>query len=168
MTIKKSRLVYQRGDTLVEMLIYMGLFAGFLALLSGLFVSTLDIQQQSLDSAEIEQDSQYLFSRIQYDVSRANAITTPASEGATSSALVLTTPSGKITYAKVNNQLQITDPSGSSILTSPDIALTTVSFQRLGSSAQSDSLKIQFHLQSINLQNSVPENRDINMTLGIR
>jgi hypothetical protein len=163
-----TKLKPQSGVTIVELLVYMGIFMGFLVLLSGMFVSTLDVQQTATDTARIEQDSQYLYSRLQYDINRATAVTTPANDGDTSQTLALTTATGNISYILDNNQLKLVSAAGTNVLTSPEIMATSVSFQKLGDGGDAKSIRIQLNLQSTKPGVSNPESRQLIYTFGNR
>jgi hypothetical protein len=146
----------------------MGIFMGFLTLLSGLFVSTLDVQKNATETARIEQDSQYLFSRFQYDITRASQVVTPATNGSTTQTLELVTPSGNLTYSVQNNRLSLTTAAGTESLTSPEISVTSISFTKLGDDNGASTLRLQINLQSSYPGESAPESRELTYTFGIR
>ncbi len=160
---------HQAGVTLIELIIYMGLFMGFFILLSGLFVSILDVQRDTSETAKIEQDSQFLFSRLQYDIGRATTISIPEAPGATSSALVLTTPEGEISYALENEQLKLSlNGSPSASLTSSEVKVTQASFQNLSNENGLPSIRTALTIQSALLDSSQPEIRNLIYTFGTR
>lgn len=159
---------FQAGITLIELLIYMGLFSGFMVLLSGLFVSILDVQRESVETARIEEDSQYLFSKLEYDISRAEGVITPAANGASSQTLTLTTPEGyQISYSLENNQLKIASGSSVQNLTHPEVMVTNLNFYRLGSDGK-PTITTDITLQSSYPEQTNPETRDLNYTFGTR
>ncbi len=167
---KSVRTASQAGVTLVELLIYMGLFMGFLLLLSGLFVSILDVQRESVETARIEEDSQFLFSRLQYDISRAVEITTPAGNGETSQSLTMTSPEGiEINYLLENNQIKIASSSSPvQNLSHPEVAVTQLNFRRLGNVDGFPSIRTEITLQSSYEGQSNPEQRNLIYTFGTR
>ncbi len=167
-SIHQRRLKSQLGVTLVELLIYMALLMGFLTLLSGVFVSTLEVQSASIDTARIEQDSQYLFSRLEYDLGRSTAIITPVNNGDTDPTLEIVTAAGNLIYFAEAGQLKLATATGEEILTSPGIAVTSLSFQRLGDSGNADSIRILLDLERTDTSSSHPESRQLIYTLGVR
>jgi hypothetical protein len=157
------------GITLVELLIYMGLFTGFLVILSGVFVSTLEVQSESSQTARIEQDSQYLFARLQYDVSRADDLISPAVNGETTNSLVIAVTEGELTYFIENGQLKLSLSGGTSeVITSTGITVSLLEFQRLANEDGIPSVRTQIQLNSTALGSFSPETRDLTYTLGLR
>jgi hypothetical protein len=166
---KNKSLKYQRGVTLVELLLYMGLFSGFLVLLSGLFISILDVQQESVDTARIEQDSQYLFSRLQYDLLRADDVLQPAENGQSDDVLVLLIDDVELVYMLDGSRVSISSASSAfRPLTSPEVTASNLSFQRLGNEEGYPSIRAELTLQSTTQGTSVPETRDLFYTFGTR
>src|SRR4030042_5852170 len=72
---------FQKGFTLVEILLYMGLLAILLVVLTEILVSILAVKIEFEATSSVEQDSRFLLSRLFYDINRASAITTPGSIG---------------------------------------------------------------------------------------
>jgi hypothetical protein len=137
-----KQLKWNSGVTLVELLIYMGLLAGFVVIISGVFVAMLDSKTQIIDSSTLNQDNTYILQRLQYDISRASAITTPATNGTTTSNLVLTVPEGTLTYSVTNEQLNLTKT-------------TALSFKRLGNTDGMSTITISLALESLSTSESL-------------
>jgi prepilin-type N-terminal cleavage/methylation domain-containing protein len=118
--LAKKRLIYigSRGVTLVEMLIVMGLLSIFLTLMATIFTATLDSQSQSETYAAVASDARFLMAQLNYALSQATAITSPASLGASSNNLTLTVQGNPYTYAISGNTLQLTDNIGAASLSS--------------------------------------------------
>src|SRR3989344_7005102 len=68
----------QKGFTLIELIIYMGLLVILLSVLTSIFMSSLDVQLESEANSAVEQDGSYILSRLTYDIHRAQSIATPA------------------------------------------------------------------------------------------
>src|SRR5258706_11621238 len=81
--------VQQYGFTLIEMMITMGLLSIFLIVLATLFTASIDVQTRSRTYSAVTNDSRFLLARLDYDITRASAVTTPAALGASASSLVL-------------------------------------------------------------------------------
>ena len=152
------------GLTIVELLLYMGLFMGFIAILSALFVSTLDVQSDSTATSHTDQDSWYVLNRLQYDLYRADSVITPANNGDTSTSLVLDVGGSQVTYSLVNNQLSITENSVTEPIVSNQVTTSNLSFQRLGNDGGAATITVQMELQ-----NSVSDQvKAIDVTVGLR
>ncbi len=160
---------YQSGVTLVELIIYMGIFMGFMTLLSGLFVSILNVQQESMETARMEQDVQYLFARLQYDVSRASELVLPANNGDTGNTLTLITPDGTVSYSLSSEQLMIAVNGGAALsLLSSGNSITQFELQRLGNLDGVPSVKIEMDIESQYQGAAQPAKRELSYTFGLR
>lgn len=166
----RSKQNSQAGVTLVELLIYMGLFMSFLLLLSGLLVSILDVQRESVETARIEEDSQFLYSRLKYDISRAKNITVPTLNGEISQTLTLTSPENiEISYSFENEQLVISqDAQPEQNLNHPQLIVTDGEFQRLGNEEGQFSIRVSMTLRNNVETDSVPEERELDYTFTTR
>ena len=170
--MKKSihnNIINQYGVTLVELLIYMGLFAGFLILLSGLFISILDVQQESVETARLEQDAQFLFSRLQHDIYQADEILQPTVEGERSDVLVLLINEQEQIYMLENSKLFLSSNlSEPEPITNPEVIVSELSFHRLGNEDGFPSIRTTLTLESIIQNRSNPEKRELFFTFGTR
>lgn len=159
-----AKVIYQTGVTMVELLIYMGLFMGFITILSGLFLSTLEAHTDSTANAHIDQDSWYILSRLQYDFSLATAVVTPASNGDTTSTLVLNQAGTQVTYSLVGDKLSLTKNSVTEPLVNQEVNVSNLTFQRLGNLNGLSSVKIQMDVTD----DFRTQPQHLNFTLGIR
>lgn len=159
-----QRLLKQSGFSIVELLIYMGLFSGFLVILSALFISTLEAQSDASATSHTDQDSWYVYSRLQHDLYQASSITTPANNGDETNSLVLEVDGSTITYSLVNNQLAITKDAQTDPIVSGEVSVSNLNFKRLGNESGTSSI-----LVNMQLQNSVSvQVKDVNITVGLR
>lgn len=157
----------QKGFTLVEMLMYMGIFIIFLTVLLQLFGTVLSTQLESQTTSSVSEDAKYLLARMTYDISQAQNITSPAL-GVSSSTLQFTVNNSTYTYASSSGNLMLTTPSGSSQLNSSDTILSALSFTPVGSSSGKFTVEINFTLQSVAKRQGVPEIETIQTTVGNR
>src|SRR3990167_7290655 len=70
------------GFTIVELVIYMGLFSILLVVMTQLFISTLKVQLSSESTSNVEQDSRFILARMMFDTQNASDIVIPATLGA--------------------------------------------------------------------------------------
>lgn len=129
----------KRAFTLVEILIYMGIMAVFVTVLTNIFLSVLEIQIESSSTSLVEIDGRYILSRLIYDIHQAAGITTPSSPGQTTSSLVLNTHS-----FTVSNGALLIDSTDN--LTNIDTTISNFSVTRLGNALDNDTLQISFDL----------------------
>src|SRR5260221_10945575 len=79
---------FQRGFTLMELLLYMGIFSVLLVVLMQLFTSILSLHAESQATSSVDQDGNFALMRLAYDIHRSSSIVTPAL-GASSRTLTL-------------------------------------------------------------------------------
>lgn len=163
-----SRQRFSRGFTLVEMLIYMGLLVSFVAVLSAMLVSILENQLSSNASSTIEQEAQYIASRLEYDLTRSTSVSTPAGAGDTATSLVTTIGGSPYTFAVNSNKLTSTDSSGTTQLHGEDTVVSNFTVTRVGNPSGIHSFIIQFTLSSLIEETGVTESKDVRLTTGLR
>lgn len=157
-----------RGFTLVELLIAMVLFSIFILVLTDIFSSVLNVKKESESTSYIDQDAQYIISRLFYDIPLASAVAVPSSLGATSSTLQVTISGATYTYSSSSGNLVLTTASGANALNSFNTALNSLSFLRLGKGSGKDTVQVQFTLISKLRQASGYESKSYQTTIGIR
>lgn len=143
-TIRLIRLINQPAFTIVELLIYMGLMAGFLIILSSILFSVIDVQLETQAFSAVEQDGRFIMARLAYDIHRAEGITSPASHGQTSSTMTLVISGSPVTYSLSSGNLQ----TGVGQLNSYDSTITGFSVTRLGDPGNLHSVQIGLDLVS--------------------
>ena len=136
------------GFTLIEAMIVMALLATFLTVLTSLFVKAVDVQSKTNAYSSVVGDGRFIMARLDYDIARASAVTTPVSLGGSGATLALTINSTTYTYALSGKNLQLTDGSGSVQLNSSGTSVSGLTFQRLGNVGGKDSIRYMFTLTS--------------------
>lgn len=156
----------QQGFSIIEMMLYMGILAIMLGVLSTLFTSAVQMQLQSDSTSSVEQTGNYLLQRLIYDIHNADSITTPATLGGSDDTLVITNGSTTYTYTlDSNGNLTINDVP----LNDFDTTISNLSFTRLGNDLSDDNdIQIQFTVTSKVKSPSGTETKDYKTTVGIR
>ncbi len=157
-----------RGFTIVEMLLYIGLLSIMITIMTGLFTSLLDVQLESEAASFVEADSRFLFSRFAYDIARATSITTPATLGSSSSSMTLLIDGVTYTYTIDNGALVLSSAMGTSTLTSFGTQISDITFTRLGNLDGKHAIQIHFTLASITERVSGPEEKTVQTTISLR
>lgn len=157
----------QRGFTLIEQLIYMGLLSIFLITLTEMFVSILNVRKESEAVSAVEQDGRFIMARLAYDINRADSITTPAAPGASSSSLGLIIGGVTYTYVLNGTNLQLTTNVGTNSINSLGSSINTVSFQRIGNNNK-DTIKITMTANGTTITNKGIESMNFVTTVGRR
>ena len=134
----------KKAFTLIELLIFMGILAALLGILSQILASALAVQVESQTASSVHSDGRYLLSRLTYDVRRASNITSPASAGLTSPTLTLTISGSPYIYALSGTDLQLTTPSSTDNLNSFATQVSAFSVSRLGNSNGEPTITVSF------------------------
>jgi len=155
------------GYSIVEVIIYIGMLSVFMAVLTGIFVSTIDAKLESESISAIEQDGRFIIAKLAYDINRAQSIETPAL-GTTGNTLQITVDSLAESFALSNGKLQITKSNNTDDLNGHDTTISNLTFQRLGNINGKNSIKMTFTITSITQRATGPETKAFQTTLAIR
>ncbi|MFA9288340.1 MAG: PilW family protein [Weeksellaceae bacterium] len=158
----------KNGFTLIELVIFMGLFSILLLALTSMFTALTSAQIETQAYSAVQSDSQYLVNRLHYDISRADSITTPASAGTTATSLVLVIGGQTQTYSVSNGVLSLTTPTGTVRTHSPRTTISNLLFRRIGNTSGRHSLQITATITTTISQPGPAETTDILTTVGIR
>jgi prepilin-type N-terminal cleavage/methylation domain-containing protein len=158
----------KKGFTLVELLIYIGLFSILLVILTNIFVAIIDSRLESEATTNVEEDGKYIVNRLTYDLRRAQSISTPSSRGTQTNSLQIAIDGTSYNYALQNNNLILTTGSDTLQLNSYGSKISNITFLRVGNLGGKDTIQIQFTIQSVTLQHNRTEQRTIKTTVGLR
>jgi len=154
------------GFTLVELLLFIGLFSILLTVLTQMFVTIVETQLDSQSSSGINQDSRYIFNRLSYDIHKANKLNYPSSIGTSASLLINGTD---YIYKLDGSNLILNFNSTEYQLNSYTTSVSNLQFQRIGDTTVTPSLiKITYKLESNIEEVSGIETRDIETIIGLR
>lgn len=169
---KNKRRDRSRGFTLVELLLYMGIFSILVVALFQLFTSIIDTQIESQSSSSVFLDGQYILNRFKYDMDRAKNIITPSSPGGQETTSKLSIGNATYTYSLVAGNLTLTDDVASTTaqLNSTDTTVSNINFTRLSDTQgkNTDTLTISFMLTSNIIKRGGPKAGNFKTTVGIR
>ena len=160
-----------RGFTLLELLLYMGIFSILTLTLFQLFTMVLDTQLESQSTSSVLQDGQYILNRFNYDIRQAKNVSAPpvGTELATLELLinsityVYTLTNGNITIASTG--AQTTDQLKSSNTNASALSFTHISDTKGGNT---DTVTISFTLNSNISERGSPQAESFKTTVGIR
>lgn len=134
----------QRGVTFVEVLVTMALLSGFLLVLSSFLTASIDMQLQTGSYAAVTADGRFVLSRLDYDIRRATAITTPSALGDTGSSLALAIGGSTYTYSIDSGRLKLDIDGTSDFITGDKTVISSLNFQKLGNSGGKASVRYSF------------------------
>jgi len=136
----------KKGFTLVELLLYMGIFSILLMVFVQVFVSIIDVQLSGQETSSVNQDGRFLISRLLFDINRAQAITLPSVYASSSGTLQLTINSSSYTYSVSNGILNLAALGNTDVLTSIDTSISGFTVKRFSNTKGKDSVQIIFTL----------------------
>ncbi len=146
----------------------MALMGIFLVIITDIVSATMDVQIESTATSAVSEDSRFLLARLDYDIGRATAITTPSSLGGSSASLVVTIGGVAHTYALSGGNLQLTNNNGTSNLNSNETTISGASFQRLGNSGGKETVRVSFTVTSTAQTDQGADSRSFTTTFGRR
>jgi hypothetical protein len=158
------------GSTLIELILYMGLLAIFIGVLTGLFGTAIDIQLGSQATNGVINDTNYILSKLQYDIQRAQSIVTPSILGTNSSSLVLKINNINHTYSKDSNgNLVYTNNAGPFFLNNYTASISAMTFTLVGNLGGSEtSVKVDMTITSRVRQQKGQESQTISTSYALR
>lgn len=159
-----------QGFTLVELLLYMGIFLILLIVFLQLFSSILDVQLESQSTSAVDSDGKYIIARLAYDIENASSIVTPSGNGLTRSSLEIWSNSADEDVVLTGGNLQLVNVTTGQTnnLNSADTIVSNVSFTRLGSTYGKSTITVAFTLTSTTHRTGGAEVRSYTTTLGQR
>ena len=153
----------QKGFTLVELLMYIGLTSILIAVMSQVFLATLGVRLESQNTTSVQQDGRYIMARLAYDIRRAKEITAPAL-GASQPGMTLVINEGgadtTYTYTLSGSDLILTLGSDTTQLNSEGSQVSGLSVTRIGDTLQitltlEDNSEVATARQTLELQSAV-------------
>lgn len=139
-----------KGFTLVELLLYMGILSIFLSVLAAIFVTALDVGLESDATTSVQRDGTYILAKLAYDIHRASSISLPTSLGDQTNNLKIVVESVDYTYSlDGNGNFTLLNNLGTNNLNSYDSNVSHLLVKRLGNAGGiEDTLKINLTITS--------------------
>lgn len=128
------------GTTLIELIVYMGIFGTLLVVFTHFFLTVLDIKRESEAISYTAQDARFILQRLTYDIKNASTISTPSTLGSEGSSLILVVGGSTNTYTLSGTTLALNGVR----LHSFNTDVSGVSFRRLGNTNGKNALRITF------------------------
>lgn len=126
-----NKILYKRGTSLLELLIYIALMAGLMVVVSDAFLSLSKGRGRSEARSEVSAAIRFATEKIRQDVKGASAVTVPTAPGTASSTLNLTVGGAAIVYNISGGQLMRTAGASSSAITGAAVTVSAPTFTRL-------------------------------------
>lgn len=157
-----------KGFTLIELIMYIGLFSILLLVMTQIFTWILDIQLESQATSSIFQDGQYITNRISYDIQRAQSIILPATNGQSTNNLELNIDGTTYIYTIINNNITVSNNLDTNALNSSNTNISNLTFKRVGNTSGKDTVNLSFTITSNIRRPSGYQTRNFQTTVGTR
>lgn len=160
---------FKKGYTLIELLIFMGMFSILIVVFTEILGSVLDVRRESESVSAVEQDGSFLLNRLSYDISRATSINSPNLVGTTDTVLDLTIDGVNYVYALNGSDLELTTGGSSYQINGVNTTVSNLSFTRIGNDDGKDTIQLSYTLTSVTQRAGVgSEVRNYQITVGLR
>jgi len=159
----------QKGFTLIELILYMGILVLLITVLSSILSAIVDVQLNSNSTSSVDQDGNYLLAKLTHDVASSSAILIPANPGNQTSTLQLTINSINYTYSlNSSNNLQVVNNSTNEtdVLNSYNTSVSGLTFTRIGSGGSGDTVQVTYTVTSRIKERAGYESKGFTTTLG--
>lgn len=145
-----------KGFTLIEFLLYIGLLSIFLVVSLQLFSSIFEIQLESEATSSVDTDGKYIIQRITHDINRASSISVPATLGSSETSLTIVVNGENLIYDLSGGDLILENQTAGTQdqLNSSESTVTDLTFLRLDGGAK-DTIQMTFTLTSIVVRSGV-------------
>ncbi len=169
---KAARKKRQKGFTLIELVLYVGILSILVGIMSTMFGQIVEVQLESEATSTVDQDGRYIMGKMFYDMKSINtndAIVIPASPGSQTSTLQIRVNSINYTYSlDGNGNLRLTNGTTGevNVLNGVNSYLTGLTFQRIGAGTNNDTIRVNFTVVSRIQQPSGDESRSFQTTLA--
>ncbi len=140
----------EKGITIVELLVYIGLLSVFMIVLLDVFTSILGARLESQSTSTVNQDARYILSKLNSDVTSSASFNIP-----NSTTLIV----GPNTYSLIGSDLVLNSVK----LNGSDTRVSNLSFTKIG-----NTVKTSFTLESLVESPSGTQTRTIQSTFGVR
>jgi len=157
----------KQGFTIVELLLYIGLFSILIYVIMNIFATSLDLKSRSESVSMVHQDGRFILQKFMTDINNANSIIIP-NLGSSGSTLQIVLYGVLRTYQLNNNTIELIDNTDTYQLSSFGTDVTNLSFTRIGSINGKNTIKISFTLQGKANFNPGQETENFQTTIGIR
>lgn len=167
--IKKINKNNKAGFTLIEFVIYIGLFSILLLITLQMFASIFDLQLESEATSAVSEDGKYLLQRFTYDANAASDISDPSIYGVPSGTLTFVVNGENLIYSLNSGNLVLENETLGTTdqLNSFGTSVTDVTFIKLDGNGV-DSVQINFTLTSDVKRVGGAEVKVFQTTVGLR
>jgi len=167
----KTKIKNERGFSLLELLLYIGIFSMLLVTFFQLLTAIFDVQLESSGVSSVDQDGLFIMNRLSYDIKHVQSITTPASAGQTAASLVFTEDGDTYNLSVSSGNLVLADVTRgtSDRLNSVNTTVSAPSFTLLSDTQGQGyrTITFVFTVNSLDTQRNTSKVKTFKTTVGV-
>lgn len=168
---KKHKVEKQRGFTLIELVLYVGILSILLGVVATIFGQILDVQLSSESTSTVDQDGRYILAKLTHDFQSSSPIVFGSTMELGASSTILNMNLNRESTDTVysldsSGNLILTNIYGTNTLNSVYTRISNLSFRRLGLDDSKDTVQINFTVTSRIPKNNSYESRSFQSTFA--
>ena len=137
-----------KGFTLIELTLYLGLLSIFLVFFSELLSTILNTKVRSEGVSLVQTNGNFILSKLAYDINQADAITSPVDFGVTTNQFELNKNGQLNSYTVDQGRLLINNGTNTAYLSDIDVEINNFYITKTGSIDGLQALSIGFTISS--------------------
>lgn len=157
----------KKAFTLIELIIFMGIFSVLIFIFTDIFVSALKTKTLEEATASVNQDANFILMKLQYDINNASSVTQPELNN-TSESLYITIDGVGVLYRMNAGRLERVVGTEAVSLNGYNTTLTSLYFKNMGTPEGKSTVKIALTLESKGVVNNRSEVINLETTAGLR
>jgi hypothetical protein len=166
MNLKK---MINKGFTQIELILSMGILMILIGVMSNVFGQIVDVQIESKQISSIDQNGRYVLARLIHDMQNAQSIASPSAVGEPVGTMKIRINSIDYTYSvSPSGNLILTNNNGVDVLNSSSTSVSGLTFTRIGTGSNSDTIRVGFTLTSRTIRLDQREIKSFQTTLGLQ
>ncbi len=163
---------FNKGATLIELLIYFGILSILLVIVIDLMLQTGEFSLETESRSSLQNDARFIANRLSFDIHQADSVTSPANLGDSSSTLTFTVGTETHTYTLSGTNLEYQETVGlnteTANLNSNRIIINSLTFERLGNPGGNPTIKITLELEATKSEKGGPKQKTFEVLVGTR
>lgn len=167
----KKLIQSNQGFTIIELIVYMGLFSILVGIITSVFVSLLNNQFTAETTASTDENGKYILARLTYDIAQAQNVVVPGATGTQTNNLQLTINNINYSYSldsSGNFQIKdITDNLPAYNLNDYDATVSGLLFKKIGNTGGKSTIQVNFSVVSNTVQKT-EQTKAYETTIGTR
>lgn len=159
-------IIMKRGYTLIELLVYLGIFTIIIGVISTLVIQTLNYNLQSTADSALAQTTRNLFFDFSQTIRRSTNVSSPAL-GFSANRLELN--NGQVIYQlNAAQRLEKTESGETALLTPTNIRVNSLNFEHLGNPGDRSTIRLTLSLEASSAALNPVQSQTLQTTVSLR